>query len=395
MVTDVPSRVRYADVFGVGGFRVLFTLQTLLVVGDTMRILALSVLVFERTGSAFATAVTFGAGFLPYVAGGTLLLALADRVPARTLMTGFHLLRSGVTGVLAAVDPPVPLVIVLLFGIGLFAPVATASANALLPGLLPGDAYVLGRSLFLMTSAVAQIAGNGVSGLLLAVMRPQGALWLVAGSALAAAALAWFGMADRPARRAGTGAVRETLRTNRMLLADRGTRRLLLAQWLPISLAVGAEGVLVPYAAGLGRPDAAGAVMAAMSGGMFAGHLVVGRFVAPAWRERLALPLALLLGVPLLAFALRPGLVAACALGAVATFGLSYELALQRPFVDRVPEEVRGQALGLAAIGVMSGQGAAMAAAGGLADVLDPGLVMAACGAASVVAALCLVRRSG
>jgi predicted MFS family arabinose efflux permease len=326
---------------------------------------------------------------LPYVVGGAFLLSLADRVPPRPLLVGFHVLRAGVTALPALGLPPAAAIAVTAAA-GLFAPVATAAVTAVLPDLLPGDGYVLGRSVFTMTAAGAQIGGHAVGGLLLLAVGPEGALWLAAGSSLLAAAGARAGVRRRPPRKAADGAsVRETWRVNRLLLADRGTRGLLLAQWLPISLAVGSEGVVIPYTAHLGRPDAAGAVLASFAAGMLAGNLVVGRARD---RERLAPPLAAAMGLPLLGFAARPGVAAACVLAALAAFGLSYELGLQRRFLDAVPQDVRGQALGLANIGVITGQAACVAAAGALGEVLPPGMVMALFGAASTAAAAVLVR---
>ncbi|MEU6040862.1 MFS transporter [Actinomadura sp. NPDC047616] len=379
----------YRAVFGVGEFRVLFGLHTLFVVGDTVRMLGLSVLVYEETGSALASALAYGAGMLPYVVGGAFLLSLADRVPPRPLLVGFHVLRTGVTASLA-LGLPTSAAILLTAVAGLFAPVATAAATAVLPDLLPGDHYVLGRSLFTMTAAGAQIGGHAAGGLLLLAVGPEGALWLAAGSSLVAAAGARAGVRRRPPRKVAVGAsVRETWRVNRVLMADRGTRGLMLAQWLPISLAVGSEGVVIPYAAHLGRPDAAGAILASYAAGMLAGNMVVGRARN---RERLALPLAIMMGLPLLVFAARPGVAAACALAALSAFGLSYELGLQRRFLDAVPHDMRGQALGLANIGVITGQAACVAAAGALGEVLPPGTVMALFGAASAVAAAALAR---
>ncbi|GAA4150486.1 MFS transporter [Actinomadura keratinilytica] len=383
------ARMSYRAVFGVGEFRVLFALHALFVVGDAVRMLGLSVLVYEETGSALVSALAYGAGMLPYVVGGAFLLSLADRVPPRPLLVGFHVLRAGVTALPALGLPPAAAIAVTAAA-GLFAPVATAAVTAVLPDLLPGDGYVLGRSVFTMTAAGAQIGGHAVGGLLLLAVGPEGALWLAAGSSLLAAAGARAGVRRRPPRKAADGAsVRETWRVNRLLLADRGTRGLLLAQWLPISLAVGSEGVVIPYTAHLGRPDAAGAVLASFAAGMLAGNLVVGRARD---RERLAPPLAAAMGLPLLGFAARPGVAAACVLAALAAFGLSYELGLQRRFLDAVPQDVRGQALGLANIGVITGQAACVAAAGALGEVLPPGMVMALFGAASTAAAAVLVR---
>ncbi|MFC6882818.1 MULTISPECIES: MFS transporter [Actinomadura] len=385
---------RYRDVFGVGEFRVLFSLHTLVAVGDAVKTLALAVLVFDQTGSSLAAALVFGATMLPYAVGGTLLLSLADRVPVRRLLTGYHALRFGTTALLAAVVLPVPATLLLLALVGLFAPVAGASVQTQLPELLPGDSYVLGRSLFTMTAAGAQVLGQALGGVLLLTLSATGALWLSAGSGLLGAAIALCGLPARPAPgvRAEGGAARQTWRVNRRLFADRSVRGLMLAQWLPIALSVGAEGAVVPYAASLGHAEGAGAILAFGAVGLFAGNFVVGRFVPPARRDRAALPLAMLTGVPLTAFALDPSLPIACALMMTATFGLSYELMPQRRLVETVPETIRGQALGLANTGLMSGQAVGIMAAGVLGEWMPPGTAMAVCGAAAALTALALAR---
>ncbi|TDD95442.1 MFS transporter [Actinomadura rubrisoli] len=382
---------RYRDLFGVPEFRVLFSLQALSVTTDSIRMIALSVQAFERTGSALLSALVFGAGMLPYAVGGALLLSLADRVPARRLLTGHHLLRFAATAVLALGGLPPAATIALVAMVGLVAPVGSAAVQARLPALLPGDGHVLGRSLFTMTAAGAQIAGQAVGGLLLSTLTTSGTLWLAAAGAALAALIAPALPAASIHARPASGTARETWRVNRLLLGDRTTRGLLLAGWLPISLSVGAEGAVIPYADGHGDPGAAGLILAAGAAGMLAGNLAVGRLARPALRERLTLPLTLLTGAPLLLFAWDPVLPLACALMAAGTFGLSYELTVQRRLVDAAPEPVRGQALGLSGTGVMTGQAAGIGAAGALTDVAAPSLVIAFCGAAAVIAALLLI----
>ncbi|MFC5800148.1 hypothetical protein [Streptomyces formicae] len=107
-------------------------------------------------------------------------------------------------------------------------------------------------------------------------------------------------LGDHPPRRTGGSAgISETWQVNRALLRRPPVRALLLAQWPAPALRVGAEGVLVPYAAQVGAPDAAGLLFAAAAAGMFVGNLIVGRLVRPAGRERLADPFVLALGLPL------------------------------------------------------------------------------------------------
>ncbi|GIG85285.1 MFS transporter [Plantactinospora endophytica] len=383
----------FGSVLAVPEFRALFGGFGVFMVGETVKMLALAVLVYDRTGSPLLAALAYVVGFLPHAIGGVLLLALADRWRPRALMVGYDLLRLAAVAVLAlGVLPPAGM-LGLVFAVGLLAPVSTAARNALLPELLDGDGYVLGRSLFTVAAGATQVLGFAVGGLLLALVGPYGALWLTVLTCAVSALLVRFGVAERPHRAVNRrGVVRQTWQVNRELLGDRRIRGLLLAHWLPGSLLVGAEGVIVPYTDGLGPGAGAGVLFAASAGGMLVGDLVVGRWVAPARRERLAPWLALLLGAPMLGFVAGPGLAVAAALYALATFGFAFQLGLARRFLAAVPEQRRGQAFGLLATGLMTAQGLAAGLAGVLAEWLAPGRVMALAGVASMAATLLLWR---
>ncbi|ABP56675.1 major facilitator superfamily MFS_1 [Salinispora tropica CNB-440] len=398
IVTD-SRPVTFRDVFAVAEFRVLFGSYSVFMIGETVKMLALSVLIYERTGSGLLAALAYVTGFLPHAVGGVFLLALADRWPPRLLIVGYDLFRLATVVVLAlgVLSPAAMLGLVAV--VGLLAPVSSAARSALLPEVLQGDAYVLGRSVLTIAAGGTQVAGFALGGLLLGLVGPYGALWLTAATCLLAALLARVGLAPRAPRVGGatgsavTGnAIGETWRVNRALLADRRVRGLLLAQWIPGSLLVGAEGVAVPYAAGLDAEASAGILLMAAAFGMLVGDLLVGRFVAPARREALTPWLALLLGVPMLAFVTRPGLWSAAALLTIATAGFSYQLGLARRFLDAVPESRRGQAFGLLGTGLMAVQGLAAAAGGALTELVTPGIVMALAGVASLAATVTLWR---
>ncbi|MFI7046996.1 MFS transporter [Streptosporangium sandarakinum] len=415
-ITARERAATYKELFAVAEFRTLFASFALLIAGDQVKALALSALVYARTGSPGLSAAAYMLGFLPYIVGGTFLLSLADRVRPRTLMIVGELVRAVTCLLLAFAGLSVWAMLALVLAGGLFSPVFMAARNALLPALLPGDTFVLGRSVLSMTAAGGQVAGLAAGGGVLAATGPAGALAATAGLSAVAAVLLRFGLPDVPARGAGEdegegeagarvrgpgaggagartrgaggGTVRETLRVNRVLLADPRVRGLLLAQWLPVSFLTGAEAVLIPYLGGT-----AGVALAAASAGLAAGNLAVGRLASPSGRERLALPLAVLAGVPLLGFVLRPGLAAAALLILLATVaGGSYALGLQRRFVAAVPEAVAGQAFGLAGAGVMTGQALAAALAGAVAEATAPHLAIALAGLAVIGCSLALRR---
>ncbi|MCP2365041.1 putative MFS family arabinose efflux permease [Nonomuraea thailandensis] len=380
----------FGEVFAVREFKVIFGSFVLLIAGDGIKMLALSVLVYERTGSPGLSAAAYMAGWLPFFLGGLFLLSLADRLSPRALMIAGELIRAVTCLLLAYAGLPVWGMLALVVATGLFSPVFFAARAAMLPEVLPGDAFVLGRSVLNVASAGAQIVGLAAGGAFLTFAGPPGALAVTAGLSVVAALVLRFGLPYRAARKAADqGAVRQTLQVNRRLLADGRVRGLLLAGWLPCVCLAGAEAMVVPYLGGQGQ---AGVVLAAAAGGMAVGEFVVGRFAAPALRERLSMPLAVLLGVPWLGFAASPGIGWAAALAAVGAAGLAYQLGLQRRFVDAVPEDVRGQAFGLQSAGLMTGQAVGAALIGGLGEVIAPGQAIAVSGAAGILVALALAR---
>ena len=389
-------RTTYRSVFAAREFRVLFAAQLMYVLGFQFELLGLSVLIFAQTGSAFLTALAFGMGFAPQVVGGALFSALADRLPPR-LVIATGLLTRAAPGLVIGLWPalPVPVMLALVAAAAAVAPVFTAALSGVLPDVLDGDRYVLGRSVFNLTAAGTQIAGLGIGGALLAALPVRWLLLAAGGALVAAAVIARLGLRPRNARndRAGRarGVVHATMAGNIELLRDRTVRGLLLAQWLPAWCIAGAESLIVPYTGALGRPaSAAGPLLAALPAGMLLGDLLVGRFCGPSTRTRLAFPLAVTMGVPLLALAFAlPAPAAFLALLASGT-GFAYQLGIQQAFLHSLPEQRRGQGFGLNSTGLMGGQGLTPAAAGALAGALGAAPAMALAGAATVLAAIAL-----
>ncbi|MFD9569525.1 MFS transporter [Streptomyces sp. NPDC059982] len=358
----------YRGLFRVGEFRAVFAAHLLSLLGVVVAEISLTVLVYRATGSALMSALTFALGFLPYALGGTLLAGLADRYPARRLLVACDLLCAACAAAMVWPGTPVAGILVLRCAMAFVAPLFQGARSASLADILgPGEAFVLGRSLLRMVSQSAQLAGFGLGGLLLTFLAPRGAVALTAAGFLTSALLLRLGTRDRPARAA---AARGPLRSGLgVLLGDRRLRALTLLCWLPPAFAVVPEALLTPYAAGIGAGTGAlGLLMCALPVGTIAGELAAGSLLSARTRARLTAPLAALAPLPLLAYAVRPGVPVVLAALLLSGLAHAYALDLDRMYVDAVPDELRGRAMTLLSTGLMTLQGVGMALAGAAAE---------------------------
>lgn len=400
--TPREARTTYREVLADRRFRLLFWTRTLAVAAEALRIMTLSVLVFDATGSPLLGALTFGAGFLPQLAGSFFLGSLADRTRPRLLLTAGHLLQCGSAAYLGLARPPVAALLVLLSCVAVLTPVFSGVSARLVAETLTGDAYVLGRSLSNIASSAAQLAGLALGGAAVALLGARGSLLLSAGAFLLAGLAVRLGLPDLPAaapaeRAKGRGSravLRHSWAGSRALLADAAVRPLLLAQWLPPLFATGAESLIVPFAGEQRLPQGtAGPLLACLPVGMLLGDLAVGRLLRPATRERLVAALVVVLGLPLAGFAWHPPWPVCALLLVLSGTGFAYALGIQRRFLDAVPEARRGQAFGLLSAGLMSVQGIGPALCGVLAEFTGAGTAMALAGLATVCVAADLARR--
>jgi predicted MFS family arabinose efflux permease len=418
-MTVAARPATYREVFAEPSFRTLFVARTFAVSATSLQIFALSVLVYASTGSPLLSALAFGAGFLPQFAGGLLLGSLTDRLPARPLIVTGYAAEAALSATLGLVDLPVAAALLLVAAMATITPVFAGAASKVIAERLTGDAYVLGRAVSSMSSSIAQLLGLAGGGVAVAALGTRDALLLAAAGFVIAAAVVHlalpagagsprasgsWGTPGSPGAGGGSGrsagkrrgAVRDSWTGARDMLADRTIRRLLLAQWLPCALAVGAEALLVSYAARRGLPPGSGALlMGAPAAGMLLGDLIVGRFVKPAWRERLTGPLVLLLGAPLLLLPLNPPLPATVTLLVLSGFGFAYSLGLQRAFLEAAPPDRVGQLFALLSTGMMALQGTGPLLAGALAELTSPATAAATAGAATMLAAVLTRKTSG
>ncbi len=399
-----PSRARalrggterptgYRAVFAVREFRAVFAAHLLSLLGVAVSELALTVLVYDLTGSPLLSALTFALGFLPYIVGGTLLAGVADRYPARRVLVVCDLVCAGCVAVMVLPGTPVGGLLALRCAVAAVAPVFTGTRTAALTDILgEGDLYVLGRSLLRVVSQSSLLIGFGAGGLLLAALSPRGAMALTVLTFCCSALLLRFGTRARPARigageRGGGSLLADSLSGARDVLADRRIRGLLLLFWVPAFFVVAPEALAAPYADAIGiGPAGVGLLMCAMAVGHIGAELCAGSLLGPAARSRIVLPTALLGLLPLALYAVRPGAALAVLALVLAGAGAAYVIGLDQWFVDAVPQALRGRAMTLLTAGLMTVQGLGMALAGLAAEFLPVHAVVAGSG---VVGTLC------
>ncbi|MFD9545313.1 MFS transporter [Streptomyces sp. NPDC060022] len=393
----------YGAVFAVREFRAVFAAHLLSLLGVVVSELALTVLVYDLTGSPLLSALTFALGFLPYLVGGTLFAGVADRYPARRVLVTCDLICAGCVAVMVLPGTPVGGLLALRCLVAAVAPVFTGTRMAALTDILgEGDLYVLGRSLLRLVSQSALLIGFGAGGVLLAALSPRGAITITAGTFLCSALLLRLGTRARPARTGGEGGgalMRDSLAGARVVLADRRIRALMLLFWVPALFVVAPEALAAPYADAIGvGPAALGLLMCAMAVGHIGAELYTGTVLGPRARSRIVLPVAALGLLPLMVYAFRPGMALTVAALVLAGAGAAYVIGLDQWFVDAVPEHLRGRAMTLLTAGLMTVQGIGMALAGLAAEFFPVHQVVAASGAIGTVCTLFLVaevRRTG
>ncbi|MDN5749505.1 MAG: MFS transporter [Pseudonocardia sp.] len=374
-------------------FRAVWVADLLSVTGDQLARVALSVLVYGRTGSATWAAATYALTFLPAIVGGVLLSGLADRYPRREVLVVVDVTRAVLVGAMAIPGLPLAAVCALLVLVVLLGAPYSAARGALLPDVLPGDLYERGLAVTQMTSQAAQVVGFAAGGLLVATVSPSSALALDALTFLLAGIVIRLGLHRRPRPQAAAvdgprGGLREVFAGVVDIATDPRRRALVVLVWM-VGLYVVPEALAAPYAAELGAGTAVvGLLMAADPVGSVLGAWLFVRFVPPARRARLIGVLAVAAGVPLACTVFRPGVPLAVVLwGVSGMFSVAYVMQAQASFVRATSDELRGRAIGVAAAGILAGQGVAVLVGGVLADLWAPSLSIAICAVAGVVIA--------
>lgn len=297
-------------------FRRLATTYAINEMGDWMGIVALSVLVYEATGSALATTVLFlGTRFLPAFLA-PLLVTRIERPPPRLALPLVYCGETAAFGALALLVPHFSLAIVVVLATidGTLALAGRALTRAVVASVLePAGELREGNAVLNVAFTAGAALGPGLAGLVVAGLGLQAALFLNAASFyLVAWILITAGKLPRAEPEEG-GTVARARAGARYLRDNKLLRRLLFAQggaFIFFSAVIPVEVIYAKETLGTGDTGY-GVMLASWGFGMLLGSLVFAR-------ARRA-PLILLLGLSTLAvgagylgLAIAPNLAVAC-----------------------------------------------------------------------------------
>jgi predicted MFS family arabinose efflux permease len=389
-------RPSFREVFANPEFRALWVSYVLSMGGDRLALVALTLLVYDRSKSPLLAAITFAAGFVPYLFGGMFLSGLADRLPRRTIMVTCDLVRVVLVAAMLAPGVPLPGMIALLYAVTLLQPPFDASRSAIIRDVMGMDRYPLAMALMGSTTRVVVVAGSAAGGLIVALFGARPALGADAATFVASALIIQFGVHARPApasEEGGPNPLGQLAEGVRLVFGDPALRVLLGLGWLAAFYEV-PEGLAAPYAGSLkGGAVAAGLIIATSQLGAAVTTPLFTKKLGPLTRLKWMGPMAALTCGILAVTVFRPNLIVSMALFAASNSFAMYQLAANTAFVERIPNEKRGQAFGLANAGLIVGQGVAFAVAGAAAEVVPPSTVVALSGGIGALIACGLALR--
>lgn len=385
-------RDRFSDLFSPLAqreCRLLLGSQLISGLGDWAGRLALAVLVFERSDSAWWTAAVTIVSLIPWLGPGQLLSTFADRFGRVRVMIAADIARSALF-VLMLAPWSLPALLVLAFLAGLCVPPFRTARGAALVDVVPREQYGKALALYGAVSQAELVAGYALGGVVIALLGAQAALAANAATFLVSAAmvatirntsaserhtesaLGWAGV------RAGMVVWRTDALCRRALLLFVGVNMLMS---LP-------EALIVPYADEIGSPP--GAV------GLLAAIIAIGSFIAMALSPtsddhanllRMAAVRTLVLAsLTAVLFTVSVTWLPAAGVAALFVSGAVDAIAVPTNQVvgQRLPRKGRAAAMSVAG-GVQYGsQAIAITVGGALAVLIGPGTVVALGAAGSV-----------
>ena len=398
MTSSPAPRPSYRSVFAVSEFRALWFSYVLSAGGDRLALVAMTLLVYARTKSPFLAAITFASGFVPYLLGGLFLSGLADRLPRRTVMVACDAARALLVGAMLVPGLSIGVLIALLYLVTVIQPPFDAARSAIVRDMMDAGRYPLAMAVLQSTGRTVMVAGAALGGLVVALFGARPALAADAVTFAASGLLILLCTGARPAAApasasGGESPLAQLAGGMRLVFGDPALRTLMGLAWLAAFYEV-PEGLAAPYAASLrGGAVAAGLLIAFSQLGAAVASPVFIKKIGPLTRLKWMGPMTVLTCGILAVTILRPSLEVSMGIFALSNTFAMYQIAANTAFVERIPNERRAQAFGLANAGLIVGQGLAFALAGAAAEVVPPSTVVALSGGLGALIACGLALR--
>ena len=354
--------------------------------------MALTVFVYQRTDSALLSAITFTISYLPWLVGGPVLSALADRLPRHRVLIGSDVVRAVLVALMALPGLPLAVLLGLLLLVSVASPPFESARSALMADVLDGERYAVATSLTGVTQQLSQLLGFVLGGALLVWLPPSGALLLDAATFVVSAVWLARRLQRRPAPAAADerpSLWRDTVTGLRFVAGSARLLSIMSLVWTAALFSTAPEGISAAWVDELGGgPTGTGVLLAAYPAGTTLGGLALARFCSPALRERLITPLVVLSLGGVLAAGVVARLLGDGAAGLPLTvavlflggLGAACTIPLNVAFVRSVPPEFRGRAIGVAIAGLWGVQGLGALLAGVAAQAWSPSTVVAGAG---------------
>jgi MFS family permease len=380
-------------------FRLLFTGETISVLGDQFHFVALTWLALQLTGSGLALGTVLMTAAIPRAAFMLLGGAFSDRFSPRTLMLLSNVIRGTAVGILAALvlSGRAELwhlyVLAGIFGVvdAFFYP----AMNTIVPMLVPERQLAPANGLVQSSQQVTLLVGPAVAGAFIAIVQTGPAFAIDAASfAVAAIAIGLIAGGRRNAQPSGgQPSVLHTIAEGlRAAWADKVIRSMV------ILIAAFNFGFTGPMSVGLavlvdqrftGGSAAFGVLLSAFGGGALIGAVVSGSVPRLSRLGSILMAIAIALGIGLALIGLAPTLASALAICAVMGLLVGFINVQAIAWLQtRIPEDLRGRIMSLVTLGSVGLAPVSLAIAGALVDVGAVTLTFVVAGAIVVAAAL-------
>lgn len=377
VVTERERPVTFRDVFSIREYRAVYFALLVNWLGDYLARAAIAVLVYQQSKSVLLSAASFAINFLPWVIGGTVLSALAERYPYRRVLIVSDVSRMFLIALLLIPHLPIAATLIILLVASLGAPPTQAARSALMPLLVKREQMQIAIATNATTTQAAQVVGYLAGATLATAINPQAALVVDVLTFAVSATLIATGVRPRPAARERTTRahlLRESGAGFRLVFGRDTLRSIAILVFVLTMFAIVPEGLAAAWAA-QGDPDAAtrgldqGLIMAAGPIGFVIGGLMTGRLAGAERRDKLIRPLAVLSTLILVPSVLGPPPPVAAifvAFSGLAQGGLSPTL--NSKFVLILPHGFRARAYGVMQTGMQVSQFLAVMVTGWLAE---------------------------